>query len=328
MTPFVSDNTELAAKVGEKGYGVLQYLNVVDEYNTWSEKINPGKIIYLPVELGVKVPEGGTVMTVSGSAVSVSATTSNPQSAMVQQKALQENVFEGRSTTVSPELASAKDNVPVKKESFGSKMNRIIADGNKVGVVLDLKPVRVNPTPPQTGTVALTAYVSVPGEYMDESLLEAGEQLVAELNAAYGVTNFELIDINQIPYREIKVLGTPSKINDYWSTKYKVVFAYTLDPQIRVTQESSGDYAAQLDFRASMMVTEYIGGPGSTKQDILAQVLNMGGFGTAPVIQKEPFTDAAEVYQKVKTKLDRTLVEKVKKERTSNIDKIVKRLAP
>lgn len=326
MTPLVSDNAELSAKVGEKGYGALQYLNVVDEYNAWSEKTNPGKVTYLPAELGVKVPEGGTVMAVSGGAVAAAATSSNPQPSMAQQKTVQDDAFAGRSTTVSPELASAKDNVPVKKETFGGKMNRIKSDGNKIGVVLQLKPARVNPTPPQTGTVALTTYAVVPGEYMDETLLEAGAQLVAELNAAYGVSNFELIDINQIPYREVKVLGTQTKMNDYWATKYKVVFAYTLDPQIQVTQESSGGYAASLDFRASMIITEYIGGPGSTKQDILMQILNMGGFGTAPVVQKESFTDVNEVYQKVQTKLDRSIVEKVKKERAPNIDKIVKKL--
>ena len=50
MSSFISDYPELATKVtnGEKGYGFITYLNVVDEYNGWFEKNNPDQIKYYP----------------------------------------------------------------------------------------------------------------------------------------------------------------------------------------------------------------------------------------------------------------------------------------
>lgn len=232
--------------------------------------------------------------------------------------------FAGRPETVSPEIASAKDNVPVKKETFRAKMNRITADGNKIGVYFKLLPART--VQQQTGTIALSNVTEVEGVYVDESLRQAGQQFADELNQAYNTTHFELIDISQIPYREVKVLGQKTRIDDWWPTKYKVVFFYTLDP--RLEPVSGSEFTATLNVLQSLVVTEFIGGPTNNKQDILTQILNMGGFRTSPYTQGEELKDPKEIYEKTLTKLGMPVLDKIKTERADGLAKTVKRLAP
>lgn len=49
MSEFLSDNTEIAAKIKnkEQGYGYMQYQKIVKEYNAWFEEQYPGKNIYM-----------------------------------------------------------------------------------------------------------------------------------------------------------------------------------------------------------------------------------------------------------------------------------------
>lgn len=221
MTPLVSDHAELAAKVGGSGYGFLQYLNVVDEYNTWYEQNNPGKVTYLAAGLDLAVPGGQQAKNFSGTADMKSQAQANQTQQAADNKQKLDDAFANRSASVSPEMASAKDNVPVKKETFGAKVARIQADGNKIGVRLILQPART--VQQETGTVQLVNYTPVEGTYTDESLLLAGQQFVDELKAQYGASNIELIDINNIPYRDVKVMEVgkvmaPDTVTLTWSS--------------------------------------------------------------------------------------------------------------
>lgn len=289
------------------GSSVPGIVGIIENYNADYEMNNPGKIKYYfqspPRRAYPKGASGGSVK--------------KP-----------EDPFANRNTTVSAEIASAKDNQPVKKETFAAKIQRIKADGNKIGLVVIVKPARV---PKQTGSGASmmgTEHFQVEGEYMDESLKAAGQELVQELNQALGITDIELIDIHQIPYREVKVLGTTGKSDDWWATKYKVVFSNIIDPQLRTTHESSGreiTFNAALSMVNSLTITEYIGAPASKQQDIIAQVLNLGGFLSPVLSQKEDITDVKEIYQKIVEKLDATPLEKMKAERISGVKKLVEK---
>ena len=284
---------------------------IINNYNAWYEEHHHGKIKYY----FTSTPEWMYLPKVAKTQDEIKA----------ENKAKLENLFAGRTTSVSPELASAKDNTPIKKETFAAKVERISGDGNKVGVLINLKPVRKVVPGAQIGTEVIVEEDA----YMDASLNATAESLVQELNQALGISNIELIDINKIPYREVKVLGQQTRVDDWWATKYKVVFAYTLDPRLKTEQTETGKkgkFTAYLNMLASMIVTEYIGNTTATKQDILTQILNMGSFLTPSYSQEEGMTDVKLIYDKTLEKLGTPLLEKIKAERADEMAKVTKKL--
>lgn len=247
---------------------------------------------------------------------------------VAENEARKDAMFAGRSATPSPEFASAKDNVPEKKETFAAKMSRIKSDGNKIGVLLVLKPVMVPKTEASGGTMMNQALpsnaIAIEGEYLDETLRASGAEFVAELNAALGTSAIELIDIKDVPYRDTKL----GRIDDWWSSKFKVVFIYTVDPRLNPTHEEIGGknkFMVTLNMVTSLLVMEYIGGPGSTKQKIEAQVLNMGSFVTPSYAQDEDMTNVEEIYRKTLEKLGTPIMEKMKTERADAVTKLVEK---
>ncbi len=304
---------------------------ILNNYSAWFDKQNPGKVKYYfldpPVHKASPLEDFHSKQTAQTDYLKREKEKGDAKAAA---KKKIDDLFVNRTETPSPENASAKDNVPVKKETFAAKLDRIKADGNKVGVILYLGPVRVNP-PDATGNVSganLTDYVQVEGEYMDESLKAAANEFVAELNQALNVSNIELIDINTIPYRQTKF----GRLDDWWASKYKVVFAYTLDPRIRSSNEEIGGktkFTASLNMIQSLIVREYIGGPGATKQDIITQVLNMGSFVTPTYAQDDQMTDVKAIYDKTLEKLAVPILSKIREERTDGVKKLVeKKLKP
>ena len=284
---------------------------IINNYNAWYEKHNPGKIRYyfVPTPVWMYLPKVAKTQ----------------DEIKAENKAKLDNLFANRTTTASPEMTSAKDNTPVKKETFAAKVERISSDGNKMGVLINLKPVRQVKPGAQMGPEVIIEE----GAYMDASLNTTAESLTQELNQALGTTNIELIDINKIPYREVKVLGQVTRVDDWWATKYKVVFAYTLDPRLKTEQTETGGktkFTASLNMLASMIVTEYIGNTTATKQDILTQIMNMGSFLTPTYAQEEDMTDVKLMYDKTLEKLGTPLLEKIKTERADGMAKVVKKL--
>lgn len=237
----------------------------------------------------------------------------------------------GRPTTVSPEMASVKDNTPVKKETFGAKLSRIKADGNRVGVFLRLGPVHV-PSPSSSVTVSYRQPIDIPGEYMDESLIASGVEFVQELNQALGTTDIELIDITKIPFREVSVLGLPGRVDNFWATKYKVVFFFTIDPRLEVIHDSfdgTPKFNAVLNLISSVIVMEYIGDPSSKEQDIFTQVNHLGTFRSPAFVQQDDIMDVKTIYGKTVEALKMPVLEKIRLERADGVKKLVeKKLKP
>lgn len=288
---------------------------IINNYNAWYDQQNPGKIKY-------QFSSSATWMALPKPAKTHSEI-------MAEKAERKEKLFAGRSATPSPDMASAKDNVPVKKETFAAKMDRIKADGNKIGVVLYLKPVMVPKAAAPSSSMMMTeaipsTSIAIEGEYMDESLQSLGEDLTAELNAALGTSDIEWIDINKIPYRDTKF----GRLDDWWASKYKVVFAYTVDPRLNASHEEIGGskkFSTSVNMVTSLIATEFIGGPGSTKQDFLAQVLNMGSFVTPAYTQDDDMNDVQEIYEKILEKLGTPMVDKIKAERADAVTKLVEK---
>jgi len=307
---------ENAAAKGAAEPGSVDIGRIINNYNVYYEQRNSGKIklFFAPDMYAIALP----------------AKTKSRQELLAEDKAKRDAVFAGRSSTASPEMASAKDNIPVKKENFSGKLSRIKTDGNKVGVLLDLTPARsVKPEANANVSSTMINYVDLEGEYLDESLRAAGQQLVDELNATYNTTEFELIDISKIPYKEVKVMGQQVKMDDWWSTKYKVVFKYTIDPRLEgENKEVSGKtkFVSSINLLQMLIVTEYIGPSASNKQDILAQILNFGGFRSSYHSQEDQITGAQEMYEKVLSTMDGQLLDKLKTERAGEMSKLQKRL--
>lgn len=286
---------------------------IINNYNVGYESRNPGKIKYYfaPAMYWIALP----------------AKAKSAEELKAENKAKSDALWASRPTTVAPELASSKDNVPVKKETFSNKLNRIKADGNKVGVLIDV--VAARSVKNETG--GLINYVSLEGEYLDESLRAAGQQLVDELNATYQTTDFELIDLSKIPYKEVKVVGQQVRMDDWWSTKYKVVFKYTIDPRLEgENKEISGktQFVSSINYLQMMIVTEYNGPSASNKQDILTQITNFGTYRSPYYTQDDQIKEAKEMYEKVISKVEGSVLDQLKSKRAAEMGKLVKRLGP
>lgn len=293
---------------------------IINNYNAWYEKQNPGKIKYYfiapPVRKNTPLEDFHEKQAAQNAYL-------KSEKDKADAKLKIDALFASRTTTPSPENASAKDNVPVKKETFVAKLDRIKADGNKVGVILYLKPARVN-VPTDYVSTGLTDFVQVDGTYLDESLKANATEFVKELNQVFNRTDIELIDINTVPYRNSKF----GRLDDWWASKYKVVFAYTLDPRLKTANEEIGGkmkFTASLNMVTSLIVTEYIGGPAATKQDFLAQVLNMGSFVTPTYAQDDEMTNVKLIYDKTLEKLGTPILEKMKTERADAVTKLVEK---
>ena len=253
--------------------------------------------------------------------------------AQVQLPDAKDRKIDQRPAAVSPELASAKDNVPVKKETFAAKMTRIKADGNKIGVAFTCKPLRANPVSgsrPEEGSAnagmnTFGERLDVKGEIDEPAFLNLGNDLVQELNAALGTTDIELIDLTKIPVREVSLLGQKGWLDDYWATKYKIVFVYDVDPQIRAMKDGFGDCNYDIYFFSHVVVTEFAGGPGSKDQDIFTQSPSLGYFTTPTYSQKEVLTDLDAIYAKVKEKLGTELADKIKEKRSADVKKFAEK---
>ena len=283
---------------------------IINNYNSWYEKRNPGKIKYH----FISNPEW----------INLPKREKTKAELEAERLAEIDKVYGSRSTTVSPELASAKDNLPVKKEKFGAKISRIKSDGNRIGVLLSVLPARAEP--PLEGST-ISQNLPIDGEYLDESLRDAGQQVVDELNQVYNTTVFELIDLNKIPYRVVKVLGQESRIDDWWATKYKVVFTYSIEPRLQLRSGLKEKYSASLYMIQSLIATEFIGPATSLKRDILTQVLNFGSFNVPAIEQQEEIKDAKEIYQKAVSSLNAPMLDKIKTERADGITKVAKKLS-
>ncbi|MEQ8425047.1 MAG: hypothetical protein RIA63_10080, partial [Cyclobacteriaceae bacterium] len=132
------------------------------------------------------------------------------------------------------------------------------------------------------------------------------------------------IDINKIPYKDLRM----GRVDDWWATKYKVVFAYTVDPRVTLSKkevDGKSQSVASVNMITSLLAMEYIGSSDDPKQKVVAQVLNMGSFVTPAYAQDEDMADIQEVYEKCLEKLETPLLDKIETERADAVAKLVEK---
>jgi hypothetical protein len=231
ILPYVEDYPELATKIDnkEKGYKA-SLVNVpgtqdpfgekmFNIYNEWYDKNNPGVITYFPTKATYLAPQSSAGQT-NSLPVADAALVEEISKANLAPRI---DPFEGRSTSVDPSVASALPEVPVKKESFTERINRLNAAGNKVGILVKSSNLLINPKPLSDGLNP----AQVKGSYGPLTGLDALAQTTADrLNEAFGTDVFEVVDYQKIPFKE----GKYGKYDDWWATKYKIVILYDLEP--------------------------------------------------------------------------------------------------
>lgn len=156
--------------------------------------------------------------------------------------------FKGRPTTASALVASAKPEVAVKKQSFKDRLARIKADGNKVGILVTCENLVINPG---TGSSEGITKAQVLGSYGPlEGIDKIAKTTADDLNAGFGTDVFEAVDYSQIPVKE----GKYGKIDDWWSTKYKVIFIYELEPSYSAIYKVVNSETLEREYQAKMHV--------------------------------------------------------------------------
>ncbi len=253
----------------------------------------------------------------------------------------QDDKFKGRSTEVSPDVAQAKENTPVKKESFKDKLSRISADGNQVGVLLNLGSVYVKAykANPQTQPTMMDAKADkkdagVTGELPAiDGLEEFGPWMVSQLNETFGTDVYELVDISKIPYKEVKVFSTMQKVDDWWSTKYKIVVNYSMDAyyeaytEVKATTDDRYFYGS-FAFNSNLYILEYfIGKKGGTQKNIVSGK-QMGSYKSEKY-QGDKDTEVGTIEELsglVERKPDAEILEMFKADRGPKLEKALKKL--
>jgi hypothetical protein len=176
--------------------------------------------------------------------------------------------FEGRTTTANADIASAKENVPVKKESFTSKLERFKKEGFKVAVVLNSssisskREVITTSAGKQTGITQIEIEGSIPS--MKEHFSPLVISLATELNKEFNTDLFEVVNMDNIPYTEDK---WGNKKDDWGSTKYRMVVSYEVHPEFDyyfVNLEKV--YKASLKTDLYIYILEYINTKKGVKQ--------------------------------------------------------------
>jgi hypothetical protein len=215
---LVDDAPGIAEELESDGIDIYEAFT---RYNIWYEDNHPGEVEYIfGKDYGVsgRYSSGGTTNTEASAAEKAMV-------ASIAKANLAPRVdpFEGRSTDVDPSIASAKPEVTVKKESFTARVQRIKADGNKVGILVRSSNLLINPKPLGDGLNP----AMVKGSYGPLTGLGVLARATADrLNESFGTDVFEVVDYQKIPYKD----GKYGKYDDWWSTKYKIVILYDLTP--------------------------------------------------------------------------------------------------
>ena len=260
---LVADNEDLASKIKNKesGYKPSLMAAATEEdvfsdrmfaiYNKWYDEQNPGAITYYPTAASYKSPDSppqnaAPVEEVAGPTVSAYEK-EVVAAAEEAHRAPRIDVFKGRPTAATAEVASAKPEVAVKKESFKGRLARIKADGNKVGVLVTSKNLLIN-----TGTFSEgITKANVMGSYEPLTGLDALANATAnELNQGFGTDVFEAVDYAQIPVKQ----GKYNKLDDWWATKYKVIVLYELSPSYIAYYKTVDAATGEREFTAQMKV--------------------------------------------------------------------------
>lgn len=248
---FMADAPEIVAAFnnGERDINETEVA-----YNKWYEEQHPGKVDYIfgsdygLADFEAKYKKTETVKNEGPSEYEKEVMEDIDQA----HRAEPIDWYKGRPSEADASVASAKPEVPVKKESFVDRLNRIKTEGNKVGVLVRCGNLIINPKDFAEGITK----ANVKGSY--EPLTETeklGKKVVDELAKGFGIDVFELVDYSKIPVKG----GSAGIMDDWWSTKYKMIFIYDLYPYYNAyykTNTSSGEreYKAQMCVDSELIV--------------------------------------------------------------------------
>ena len=101
----------------------------------------------------------------------------------------QEDPFVGRPASAGPDIASSKENVPAKKESFSAKIDRYQKEGFKVAMVLHSGEIKTMP-PPVTATTGASDQIMLEDVLEKLAFMFIGEMTVWIINQDHEVMCF------------------------------------------------------------------------------------------------------------------------------------------
>ncbi len=238
----------------------------------------------------------------------------------------QDDPFEGRSTTAGPDVASDKDNVPVKKESFTAKLERYKAEGFKVAVFLYSGEVTTKaPDPNSTSDLLKNIMLkgSLPSMKSDfEPLLEG---FITTMNETFNTDVFEVVDRSTIPYKEAKW----GKVDDWGATKYKMVITYSANPMYdyEFASNMGGKYSAALTVKLNVIATEFVNEKKGVKMKYPIRAGNLGFYkSTEWESEKNPeIKTIEELHALVNPPMGADLLAELQKEQDAKMDKFIEK---
>lgn len=187
----------------------------------------------------------------------------------------QDDPFAGRPTSPGADIASDKENIPLKKESFSDKLERYKSEGFKVAVVLYSGPITTKPKSTSSTTTSLTTQIQLEGSLpsMAKDFAPLVESFVDQMNTAFATDVFEVVNLAKIPFREV----TYGKLNAWESTKYKMVVNYSATPEYDYSY-FDGSYTASLLINLHVIAREFVNGKKGIKIKYLIRAGNLGFY--------------------------------------------------
>ncbi len=195
----------------------------------------------------------------------------------------QDEYFANRPDSPSASVASAAPNIPGKKEKFADKIMRIQADGNKIGLVFYSEKTFVNPNAmDETFKTFRKLEGSLPAY---DDMKNLAESMVSELNKSFNTDIIELVDPSTIPYTNGKFMGMSMKMDDWWNSKYKIVFFYKLIPFYEAYDErepGADEYQFKTAFKVltKLEAKEYINGKKKNEQKFVLKPITIESYSS------------------------------------------------
>lgn len=240
--------------------------------------------------------------------------------------------FGGRTTSPGPEVASDKQNIQAKKETFASKLERYKAEGFKVAVVVSSPAIKTTaPTadekkPEELGYMGHTITLSGSLPSIKSDLSPLVEGYVSSMNEAFSTDLFEIVDISTIPYND----GKWGKSDDWSSTKYKMVVTFLANASYSYRFSSSVDdeYIGSLTVHLSATAAEYV--YDKKKGFKIKYIVRTGGLGYYQSTEWKSESDPGlktieELQQVVNPPMGADLLVELQKEQDSKMDAYIEK---
>lgn len=235
----------------------------------------------------------------------------------------QTDPFEGRSTSAGADVASDKDNVPVKKETFTSKLERYKSEGFKVAVVLHSGEIKTK-APNPNATTGASKQIMLEGSLssIKKELAPLAESFTAKMNETFGTDVFEIVDLSTIPYKESKW----GKVDDWGETKYKMVISYSATPVYDYTL-ASGKYSAVLTVNLNVIATEFVNEKKGVKMKYPIRAGDLGFFKSAKYeTENDPgFEIVSELHTVVNPPMGADLLAELQKEQDAKMENFLEK---